>query len=165
MESTDHNFSYANCLAASERIRWRVEDVIGGSRRLDFTRPFLPESLACVEPLAFLTPLDKLAAEGLEVAGRGEGRERGHGRRGNIAAGGLSCASKAIQRWAGRASCQLEARKPWSRGAAGCCTSDWGGRAASSKARKPSSRGAAGCCTLNWQGEALADSHGPVALG
>ena len=61
MEPTDHNFSYANCLAASERIRWRVEDVIGGGRRLDFTRPFLPESLACVEPLSFLTPLDKLA--------------------------------------------------------------------------------------------------------
>jgi hypothetical protein len=57
----DHNFSYATCLAASERSRWRVEDVIGGERRLDFTRPFLPEPLARVQPLSFLTPVEKLA--------------------------------------------------------------------------------------------------------
>ncbi|HET8644194.1 MAG TPA: hypothetical protein VFO85_01820, partial [Vicinamibacteria bacterium] len=61
MEPSYHNFSYATCLAASERVRWRVEDVIGGERRLDFTRPFLPESLARVEPLGFLTPVEKLA--------------------------------------------------------------------------------------------------------
>ena len=61
MGRSDHNLSYAACLAASERIRWRVEDVIGGDRRLDFTRPFLPESLARVEPLALLTPMEKLA--------------------------------------------------------------------------------------------------------
>ena len=61
METGDHNFSYATCLAASERPRWRVEDVIGADRRLDFTRPFLPESLARVEPLTFLTPVEKLA--------------------------------------------------------------------------------------------------------
>jgi hypothetical protein len=61
LETSYHNFSYATCLAASERNRWRVEDVIGGDRRLDFTRPFLPESLAGVEPLAFLTPLERLA--------------------------------------------------------------------------------------------------------
>ena len=61
MEPSYPNFSYATCLAASERIRWRVEDVIGGDRRLDFTRPFLPESLARVEPLEFLTPVEKLA--------------------------------------------------------------------------------------------------------
>lgn len=61
METADRNFSYATCLAASERARWRVEDVVGADRRLDFTRPFLPESLARVEPLAFLTPVEQLA--------------------------------------------------------------------------------------------------------
>lgn len=49
-------YTYQAALAASEKIRWRVEDIIGGDKRLDFTKPFMPESLAQVEPLAFLTP-------------------------------------------------------------------------------------------------------------
>ena len=47
-------YTYAAALTASERINWRVEDLIGGDKRLDFTRPFLPESLARVAPLTFL---------------------------------------------------------------------------------------------------------------
>ena len=57
----DHNYTYQGVLAASERIHWRVEDLIGGDKRLDFGKPFLPESLARVEPLAFLTAEEKLA--------------------------------------------------------------------------------------------------------
>jgi hypothetical protein len=53
-------YSYEACLAASERIHWRVEDLIGGDKRLDFTKPFLPEALARVKPLTFLSPLDRL---------------------------------------------------------------------------------------------------------
>jgi len=49
-------YSYAATLAASEKVNWRVEDIIGGDKRLDFTRPFLPESLARVAALTFLTP-------------------------------------------------------------------------------------------------------------
>jgi hypothetical protein len=61
METTSlQPFTYASCLAASERIRWRVEDLIGGDNRLDFTRPFMPESLARVEPLEFLSPVERL---------------------------------------------------------------------------------------------------------
>src|SRR5262245_25906967 len=52
--------TYESCLAASERIRWRVEDFVGGESRLDFTRPFLPDSLARVEPLRFLSPVERL---------------------------------------------------------------------------------------------------------
>lgn len=47
-------YSYEACLAASERVNWRVEDIIGGDKRLDFTKPFMPESLARVAPLGFL---------------------------------------------------------------------------------------------------------------
>ena len=54
-----HAYTYADTLAASEKIRWRVEDVIGGEKRLDFGKPFLPESLARVESLEFLTPEQK----------------------------------------------------------------------------------------------------------
>ncbi|MBZ0252952.1 MAG: hypothetical protein K8I02_06380 [Candidatus Methylomirabilis sp.] len=51
----NHGYTYEAVLAASEKVKWRVEDLIGGERRLDFSKPFLPESLARVEELAFLT--------------------------------------------------------------------------------------------------------------
>ena len=54
-----HPYSYRDTLAASERINWRVEDIIGGEKRLDFDKPFMPESLARVEPLTFLSPAEQ----------------------------------------------------------------------------------------------------------
>ena len=47
-------------MEASDKIGWRVEDVIGGDKRLDFGRPFLPESLARVESMDFLTKDEKV---------------------------------------------------------------------------------------------------------
>jgi hypothetical protein len=55
-----HKFSYNACLRASERVNWRVEDIIGGPRQLDFTKPFMPEAFARVEPLTFLNETEKL---------------------------------------------------------------------------------------------------------
>ncbi len=55
-----HSYTYQAALAASEGIRWRVEDIIGGDRRLDFTRPFMPESFARVNDLGFLSPDERL---------------------------------------------------------------------------------------------------------
>jgi hypothetical protein len=55
-----HNYSYRAALAASERIGWKVEDLIGGEKQLDFSRPFMPESLARVKSLSFLTPEEQL---------------------------------------------------------------------------------------------------------
>ena len=49
-----HGFTYAKALAASEKINWRVEDIIGGTHRLDFSKPFMPESLARTSALDFL---------------------------------------------------------------------------------------------------------------
>jgi hypothetical protein len=54
-----HNYSYQGALETSERIHWRVEDIIGGEKRLDFSKPFMPESLAQVSRLSFLTPEEK----------------------------------------------------------------------------------------------------------
>jgi hypothetical protein len=48
-------YSYAETLAAQERITWRVEDLIGPDKPFDFSKPFLPESLARVQPLEFLS--------------------------------------------------------------------------------------------------------------
>ena len=53
------SYSYQATLAASEVIHWRVEDIIGGEKRLDFSKPFMPESLALTEPLSFLTKEEK----------------------------------------------------------------------------------------------------------
>jgi len=55
----EHNYTYQAALAASERIHWRVEDLIGGDKQLDFDKPFMPESLARVEPLSFLNQVEK----------------------------------------------------------------------------------------------------------
>ena len=53
-------YSYAATLAAAQRVNWRVEDIIGGDKRLDFSRPFMPESLARIAPLDFLSDDEKL---------------------------------------------------------------------------------------------------------
>jgi hypothetical protein len=55
----NHGYTYQSALAASEGIRWRIEDIIGDDKRLDFTKPFMPESLARVEQLPFLTADEK----------------------------------------------------------------------------------------------------------
>jgi len=48
--------TYETIQAAQQRTpAWRVEDLIGGERRLDFTKPFMPEGLAGVESLGFLS--------------------------------------------------------------------------------------------------------------
>jgi hypothetical protein len=55
----NQQYTYQSALATAEGIRWRVEDIIGGEKRLDFTKPFMPESLARVDELSFLTSGEK----------------------------------------------------------------------------------------------------------
>ena len=54
------NYNYQETLAASAKANWRIEDIIGGDKRLDFTKPFMPESLARVESLDFLSRDEKI---------------------------------------------------------------------------------------------------------
>src|SRR5678815_3236179 len=54
------NYNYQDTLAASAKANWRIEDIIGGDKRLDFTKPFMPESLARVELLDFLSKEEKI---------------------------------------------------------------------------------------------------------
>lgn len=51
--------NFKDVLGRAERITWRVEDLIGEGKTLDFAKPFMPESLARVEGLAFLSPAEK----------------------------------------------------------------------------------------------------------
>lgn len=54
-----YHYSFKDCLARSERITWRVEDLIGGDKKLDFSRAFMPENLARVEEVEFLNAAEK----------------------------------------------------------------------------------------------------------
>ncbi len=65
----DHGFSYARALTASEKIDWKVEDIIGGERRLDFTRPFMPEALARTSALDFLDAQTRLKLNQIRANG------------------------------------------------------------------------------------------------
>ena len=56
----NQGYSYQATLAASQKVNWRVEDIIGGDKQLDFSKPFMPEALARVESLDFLTADEKL---------------------------------------------------------------------------------------------------------
>jgi hypothetical protein len=53
-------YTYKETLESSDKIAWRVEDIIGGDKRLDFGRPFLAESLARAESMDFLSDQEKL---------------------------------------------------------------------------------------------------------
>jgi hypothetical protein len=64
-----HEFSYAKALAGSQRAAWRIEDIIGGDRRLDFARPFMPETLARVGALDFLDDDERLVLN--QIRGHG----------------------------------------------------------------------------------------------
>jgi hypothetical protein len=54
-----YQYSFKDCLARAERITWRVEDLIGGDKTLDFRRPFMPESFARTAELDFLNAAEK----------------------------------------------------------------------------------------------------------
>jgi hypothetical protein len=52
-------YDYRETIVASEKVNWRLEDVIGGDKKLDFSKRFMPESLARVEQLRFLNTDEK----------------------------------------------------------------------------------------------------------
>jgi hypothetical protein len=61
--------NYQDLLETSRRVNWHLEDLIGEGRRLDFTRPFLPETFAQTEPLGFLSSQEKLKLNQIRARG------------------------------------------------------------------------------------------------
>ena len=61
--------TYQGLLETSQRVNWEVEDVIGRGQRLDFSRPFLPESFARVRQLTFLSPREQLTLNHIRAHG------------------------------------------------------------------------------------------------
>jgi hypothetical protein len=54
-------YDYCSTLSASERIGWKIEDVLPAGKSLDFSKPMMPESLARVTRLSFLDEEEQLA--------------------------------------------------------------------------------------------------------
>lgn len=50
---------YAQCIAASKRIRWDIEDDVIRGRRFEFDKKFLPDGLSRVNELNFLSEAEK----------------------------------------------------------------------------------------------------------
>lgn len=54
-------FSYQACVDNSEKVSWKLDDVFPEGTALDFSRPFLPESLAPTKSLSFLSDSEQRA--------------------------------------------------------------------------------------------------------
>ena len=54
-----HNFDYEATLASSLRAQWKLDDVLREDQDLDFSRSFMPESLARTAALTSLNPFEQ----------------------------------------------------------------------------------------------------------
>lgn len=52
--------SYSSILNDAAKITWRVQDLIGPDKPLDFTKPFLPDAIAHVQAISCLAPAEQL---------------------------------------------------------------------------------------------------------
>ncbi len=52
-------YDYRETIVASQRVNWNIEDIIGGDKTLDFSKPSMPESLARVSKMSFLNADEK----------------------------------------------------------------------------------------------------------
>lgn len=66
---TIQGLNYERLLAMSKRVNWRVEDIIGADKPMDFSRPFLPESFARTADLDFLSPHERLKLNQIRAFG------------------------------------------------------------------------------------------------
>jgi hypothetical protein len=53
-------YDYHDTIVAAQKVNWKIEDIIGGDKKLDFRKPFMPETLARIEGLSFLNAKEKL---------------------------------------------------------------------------------------------------------
>ncbi len=59
LNQSNPQFTFQSILDASQRVNWNVDDIIGGDKRLDFDKHFMPELLARTSELNFLTPSEQ----------------------------------------------------------------------------------------------------------
>jgi hypothetical protein len=56
----DLSYDYATCIRNSEKVSWKIEDVIPAGTELDFSRPFLPNALSGEHRLTELSDVERL---------------------------------------------------------------------------------------------------------
>src|SRR5437773_11377896 len=61
MEQARRIHDYRAIHRTALQVNWRVEDIVGGDRALDFGLPFLPEVWVEADALGFLGEAEKLA--------------------------------------------------------------------------------------------------------
>jgi hypothetical protein len=61
--------SYQTLLETSHRVNWRVDDLIGSDKRLNFTKPFLPERYARTNGIAYLNDSERLSLNHIRAHG------------------------------------------------------------------------------------------------
>lgn len=54
-----HQYDYHETIVTSQKVNWRIEDITGGDKQLDFSKRFMPEALARVDELSFLNDDEK----------------------------------------------------------------------------------------------------------
>lgn len=54
------SYDYGSCVRNSEKVTWKVDDVIPPGTKLDFSRPFLPPALEASNRAEGLTPAERL---------------------------------------------------------------------------------------------------------
>ena len=54
-----HHYDYSTTHQQSLRVNWKIDDIIGGDKTLDFERPFLPEAWVDAEALPFLSAAEQ----------------------------------------------------------------------------------------------------------
>ncbi len=53
---TQPTYDYASCVKNSEKVAWRLDEIMPEGTRLDFSKPFLPDALAPTRSISFLSP-------------------------------------------------------------------------------------------------------------
>lgn len=66
---TIQGLNYERLLQISKRVNWRVEDIIGRDKPMDFSKPFLPESFARTATLDFLSGAERLKLNQIRAFG------------------------------------------------------------------------------------------------
>jgi len=61
--------NYERLLETSKRVNWRLEDIIGADKPMDFSKPFLPESFARTTSLDFLGKAERLKLNQIRAFG------------------------------------------------------------------------------------------------
>lgn len=69
MEQTIIDSGYESALRASERVAWRLDEVLPEGSVFDFERPFLPDSLVGASALEFLSAAEQLALNQIRAHG------------------------------------------------------------------------------------------------